>query len=109
MAFHYIFEENKTPKDDDITRWLLQVMKAKHYIIISLLKVRTHNIIMWLIPTSWEIAFIQMMDEYIDVVLKSFAFIINHIVMHQYTKVFDITYVKECCVDHDILSTKHFP
>jgi hypothetical protein len=50
-----------------------------------------------------------MMDEYIDVVLKSFAFIINHIVMHQYTKVFDITYVKECCVDHDILSTKHFP
>ena len=84
-------------------------MKAKHYIIILFLKVKTHKIIMWLTLTSWEIACIQMTDEYIDVVLKSFAIIFNHIFMHQYTKVFDSIYVKECCVDHDILDTKHFP
>lgn len=84
-------------------------MKVEHYKSIYFLKAGTHQMIMWLTLTSWEIAVIHMMDVYIDVICKSSAFIIDHIFIHQDMGVLDSTYVKECHVDHNISSPIHFP
>jgi hypothetical protein len=53
--------------------------------------------------TSWEIASFQTMGEYINVALENSTLGFAYIFMHQFIEAFGSTYVRESCIDHDVI------
>ena len=115
LAPDHISEEHETPKDetyvpkdDTIMRWSVQVVKAQQYKIILVLMVGTFENFTWSTVTGWEIASVQAMEDYVDIVLENTSSDTAHVFMHQFTEAFDNAYVRENCVDQEIIKPESF-
>ena len=96
------------PKDDTIMRWSVQVVKAQEYKILLVLMVGTHENFTWTTVTNWEIASAQAMGDYVDIVLENSSLENAHVFMHQFTEPFDNGYVRESCVDPEVIKPESF-
>ena len=101
-------EDTYVPKDDSIMRWSVQVVKAQQYKILLVLMVGTHESFTWTTVTSWEIASVQAMGDYVDIVLENSSLENAHVFMHQFTEAFDNGYVRDNCVDPDVVKPETF-
>ena len=110
LAPDVIWQEHETPQDDSyvpkdgkIIAWSLQVVKASQFKILFVLKVGTVEQFTWTTLTGWEIASVQALGDYVDVVLENAAVQNVHMFMHQFSEPFDAAYAKESCVEPEVV------
>jgi len=101
-------EDTYVPKDETIVRWSVQVVKAQQYKLMLVLMVGTHENFTWATVNSWEVASVQAMGDYVDIVLENSALETAHVFMHQYTEGFHNGYVRENCVDPDVVKPEAY-
>ena len=110
LAPEMIWQEHETPEDDSyvpkdgvLLGWSIQVVKTSIYKIIFVLKIGTVERHTWANLTGWEVASVQSLGDYVDVILENTNVQNAHMFMHQFAEPFDATYVKETCVEPDVI------
>ena len=105
LAPDHIWQEYETPQDDSyvpkdglILGWSVQVVKGSTFKLLFVIKVGTHQEHTWTTLTGWEVASVQALGDYVDVILENSAVQNAHMFMHQFTESFDTIYAKETCV-----------
>jgi hypothetical protein len=71
--------------------------------MIFVVKVGTVDKHTWAIFTGWEVAPVQALRDYVDVILENSNVQKVHMLMHQFSKPFDAIYAKESCVEPDVI------
>ena len=82
------------------------MVKTSIYKIIFVVKEGTIKKHTWATLTGWEVASVQSLKDYVDVILENTAVQNAHMFMHQFVEPFDTTYAKETCVEPDVIKPK---
>ena len=90
-------------KNGLVIAWSLQVVKATQFKILFVVKVGTVEQHTWATLTGWEVASVQALGDYVDVILENSAMQTAHMFMHKLSEPFDPLYVKDSCVEPDII------
>ena len=110
LAPDHIWQEYETPQDDSyvpkdglVLGWSVQVVKGSTFKLLFVIKVGTHQEHTWTTLTGWEVASVQALGDYVDVILENSAVQNAHMFMHQFTESFDTIYAKETCVEPETI------
>src|ERR1700738_3038953 len=96
-------DDSYSPKDDLVLAWSIQVVKTSLYKMIFVVKVGTVENHTWATLTGWEVASVQSLGDYTDVILENSAVQNAHMFMHQFSDPFDTLYVRESCVEPEVI------
>ena len=96
-------DESYVPKDGLVIAWSLQVVKASQFKLLFVVKVGTFDQNTWATLTGWEVASVQALGDHIDVILENSTMQTAHMFMHQFSEPFDPLYVKDSCVEPDVI------
>ena len=110
LAPDTLWQEHETPEDDSyspkdglVLGWSIQVVKASLYKMIFVVKVGTVEKHTWATLTGWEVASVQALGDYTDVILENSAVQNAHMFMHQFAEPFDALYANESCVEPEVI------
>ena len=107
LAPDNIWQEFETPQDDSyvpkastVLAWSVQVVKTSSYKIMLMVKVGTTDKTTWASVAGWEVASVQALGEYMDVLLENSAMENVHMFMGQ-SEPFDSQYIRETCIERE--------
>ena len=109
LAADFICQEHETPPDDTYTpragviAWSIHIVKGSHYKVLFVVKVGTPEKHTWATVTGWEVASVQALGDYVDVILENAALQNAHMFMHQFVEPFDTAHAIADCVEPDVV------
>jgi hypothetical protein len=92
-------DDTYVPKDNTFLAWSVQVVKASQFKILLTVKIGTPTAHIWIPLPGWEVASVQALGDYVDVILENSTLQNTHMFMHQVSQPFDPDFAKETCIE----------
>lgn len=78
---------------------MFKLLRQHNLKILFVIKVGIVELFTWSMLTSWEVASVQVLGDYLDVILNNATLENVYMFMHQFSELFDAMHARDSCLD----------